>query len=173
MPQSAWTDRTLGFLVADISRLLRRSMDRRLQSLGLTQAQWRAIVYLSRSEGMTQAALAESLEIQPITVTRLIDRMESAGWVERRTHPLDRRAVQLHLTAQSQPILDEMHARAADTLNEATRGIPAREQRELVATLEQVKHNLIAAGGAATAAPHTGSTRHGRARNAKLVRARS
>ena len=120
-------------------------MDRRLQSLGLTQAQWRAIVHLSRSEGMTQAALAESLEIQPITLTRLIDRMESAGWVERRTHPLDRRAVQLYLTPQSQPILEEMHARAADTLNEATRGVTPRAQRQLVATLEQIKHNLIAA----------------------------
>ncbi len=99
MPPSPWTDRTLGFLVSDIARLLRRNMDRRLQSLGLTQAQWRAIVHLSRSEGMTQAMLAESLEIQPITLTRLIDRMESAGWVERRTHPLDRRAVQLYLDA--------------------------------------------------------------------------
>jgi MarR family transcriptional regulator, transcriptional regulator for hemolysin len=172
MPLSPWTDRTLGFLVADISRLLRRNMDRRLQSLGLTQAQWRAIVYLSRSEGMTQAALAESLEIQPITVTRLVDRMESAGWVERRTHPLDRRAVQLYLTAQSQPILEEMHARAADTLNDATRGVASRAQRELVTTLEQIKQNLIAAEGATVAAPHTGSTRHGKPRS-KPVRARA
>jgi MarR family transcriptional regulator, transcriptional regulator for hemolysin len=172
MPPSPWTDRTLGFLVADISRLLRRNMDRRLQSLGLTQAQWRAIVYLSRSEGMTQAALAESLEIQPITVTRLVDRMESAGWVERRTHPLDRRAVQLYLTTQSQPILEEMHARAADTLNDATRGVASRAQRELVTTLEQIKQNLIAAEGATVATPHTGSTRHGKPRS-KPVRARA
>ena len=125
MSPALFTDRTLGFLVSDIARLLRRSMDRRLQSLGLTQAQWRAIVHLSRSEGSTQATLAESLEIQPITLTRLIDRMESAGWVERRTHPLDRRAVQLYLTPQSQPILEEMHARAADTLSEATLGVRA------------------------------------------------
>ena len=173
MPHSPWTDRTLGFLVADISRLLRRNMDRRLQSLGLTQAQWRAIVYLSRSEGMTQVALAESLEIQPITVTRLVDRMESAGWVERRTHPLDRRAVQLYLTQQSQPILEEMHARAADTLNDATRGVAAKAQRQLVATLEQIKQNLIAAEGAKVDAPHTGSTRHGRPRSSKPVRARA
>src|SRR5690348_13823425 len=173
MPASPWTDRTLGFLVADISRLLRRSMDRRLQSLGLTQAQWRAIVYLSRSEGMTQAALAESLEIQPITVTRLVDRMESAGWVERRSHPLDRRAVQLYLTPQSQPILDEMHARAADTLNEATRGVSPREQRQLLATLEHLKHNLVAAETAAASAEPSGIARHGRPRLAKPVRARA
>jgi DNA-binding MarR family transcriptional regulator len=173
MPPVAWTDRTLGFLVNDIARLLRRNIDRRLQSLGLTQAQWRAIVHLSRSEGMTQAMLAESLEIQPITLTRLIDRMESAGWVERRTHPLDRRAVQLFLTEQSQPILDEMHARAAETLSEATRGVAPRAQRQLVATLEQIKQNLVAAESAAAPTAQTGNTRNGRARPGKPIRARA
>ena len=162
MPTALWTDRQLGFLVTDIARLLRRSMDRRLQSLGLTQAQWRAIVHLSRSEGSTQAALAESLEIQPITLTRLIDRMESAGWVERRTHPLDRRAVQLYLTAQSQPILEQMHARAADTLNEATAGVPSRAQRQLIATLERIKHNLVAGESSVASIQLAGITRHGR-----------
>jgi DNA-binding MarR family transcriptional regulator len=172
MPSPVFTDRTLGFLVSDIARLLRRGMDRRLQSLGLTQAQWRAIVHLSRNEGMTQAALAESLEIQPITLTRLIDRMESAGWVERRTHPLDRRAVQLYLTAQSQPILDEMHARAADTMNDATRGVAPRAQRQLIATLVDIKQNLVAAENAALANDISGITRHGRTRS-KSVRARA
>jgi MarR family transcriptional regulator, transcriptional regulator for hemolysin len=173
MPPSLFTDRTLGFLVADIARLLRRSMDRRLQSLGLTQAQWRAIVHLSRSEGMTQAALAESLEIQPITLTRLIDRMQNAGWVERRTHPLDRRAVQLYLTPQSQPILEEMHARAGDVLNEATRGLAPRAQLQLIAALEQIKHNLTAAETGAVTPEQSGTTRHGRTRLAKPVRARA
>jgi len=173
MPSALFTDRMLGFLVADIARLLRRSMDRRLQSLGLTQAQWRAIVHLSRSEGMTQTSLAESLEIQPITLTRLIDRMESAGWVERRTHPHDRRAVQLFLTAQSQPILEEMHARAADTLNEATRGLTARAQRQLGITLEQIKHNLLTAETTAASPEQPGTSRHGRTRLAKPVRARA
>ena len=173
MAPTLFTDRTLGFLVADLARLLRRSMDRRLQSLGLTQAQWRAIVHLSRSEGMTQAALAESLEIQPITLTRLIDRMESAGWVERRTHPADRRAVQLYLTAQSQPILEEMHARAGDTLTEATHGVAPRAQRQLVATLEQMKRNLLAAETTAAQPDQSGTTRHGRTRLAKPLRARA
>lgn len=174
MPPASWHDRMLGFLVADIARLLRRNIDRRLQSLELTQAQWRAIVHLSRNEGMTQTALAESLEIQPITLTRLVDRMESAGWVERRTHPLDRRAVQLFLTPKSEPILEEMHARAAETLNEATRGISPRAQRQLVATLEQIKHNLAAAEAAAASTHLAGSPRHGRAKSHKpAVRARA
>lgn len=172
MPPAAFTDRTLGFLVADIARLLRRNIDRRLQSLDLTQAQWRAIVHLSRSEGMTQAALAESLEIQPITLTRLVDRMESAGWVERRTHPLDRRAVQLFLTTKSQPILEEMHSRATETLNEATRGIAPRAQRQLVAILEQIKRNLVAAEAEAASTHLAGTSRHGRAKSPKPLRAR-
>jgi MarR family transcriptional regulator, transcriptional regulator for hemolysin len=171
MPSAHLTDRTLGFLVSDIARLLRRNMDRRLQSLHLTQAQWRAIVHLSRSEGMTQATLAESLEIQPITLTRLIDRMESAGWVERRMHPLDRRAVQIFLTAQAQPILEQMHSRAADTLSDALRGVSPRAQRQLVATLEQIKHNLAAAEAAAFPKEPAGTVRHGRARP-KALRAR-
>jgi MarR family transcriptional regulator for hemolysin len=153
----------LGLLVSDIARLLRRNMDRRLLALGLTQAQWRAIARLARSEGMTQAALAESLEIQPITLTRLIDRMEKAGWVERRTHPLDRRAVQLYLAPRSQPILDEMHARASETLGEATRGIPASVLKELLETLEDIKRNLVAADSAAAHTQSTGA-RHGRRR---------
>lgn len=150
MPTPFSTDRSLGFLVSDLARLLRRTMDRRLQSLGLTQAQWRALVHLSRSEGLTQAALAESLEIQPITLTRLLDRMQSAGWVERRTHPLDRRAVQLYLAPRSQPILVEMNARATEILSEAMRGIAAGAQKQVLDTLERIKQNVVAAEAAAT-----------------------
>jgi len=162
---------TLGLLVSDTARLLRRNMDRRLQALGLTQAQWRAIARLSRAEGMTQVELAERLEIQPITLTRLIDRLEKAGWVERRTHPLDRRAVQLYLAPRSQPILEEMHARAAETLSEATRGVAASAQKQLLETLERIKHNLVAAESAVTAAHATGNT-HGRRKPAKARTAR-
>jgi len=142
------TGSTLGFLFADIARLLRRNVDRRLQALGLTQAQWRAIARLARNEGMTQIDLAESLEIQPITVTRLVDRMEKAGWVERRRHPHDRRAVQLFLTPRSQPILAEMHARAADTMSDATRGVAAGAQKQLLETLDHIKQNLNEADSA-------------------------
>jgi len=132
-------------LISDVARLQRRSFDRRLQSLGLTQAQWRGIVYIARTEGMSQTALAECLEIQPITVGRLIDRMESAGWVERRSHPADRRAVQLYLTPKSQPILEEIHARAADMMAESLAGIPAAAQKQLFEHLQRIKQNLAIA----------------------------
>jgi DNA-binding MarR family transcriptional regulator len=132
-------------LISDVARLQRRSFDRRLQSLGLTQAQWRAIVNIARTEGMSQTALADCLEIQPITVGRLIDRMQSAGWVERRSHPLDRRAVQLYLTPKSQPILEEIYSRAADMMAECVTGIPAGAQKQLFDNLQRIKQNLATA----------------------------
>jgi DNA-binding MarR family transcriptional regulator len=77
--------------------------------------------------------------------------MAAAGWVERRAHPLDRRALQLYLTPKSQPILEEMHARAADTLADAFSGMPANAQKQLIDALQVVKHNLAAAETASTA----------------------
>ena len=138
-------DRSLGVLISDVAKMLRRSFDRRLQSLGLTQAQWRAIVNISRTEGMSQTALADCLEIQPITVGRLIDRMETAGWVERRGHPLDRRAVQLYLTPKCQPILEEIHARANDMMAECVVGMPATAQKQVFDNLQRIKQNLVTA----------------------------
>ncbi len=142
-------DRSIGFLVNDVARLLRRNFDRRVQKLGLTQAQWRAIAHLSRNEGMTQVKLAECLEIQPITLARLIDRMQAAGWVERRSHPGDRRAVQLYLAPKAQPALDEMETLAADTVADAVAGLGAPAQKRLVECLQRIKHNLAAAETAA------------------------
>ena len=137
-------DRSLGVLITDVARLMRRNFDRRLQSLGLTQAQWRAIVHVARSEGMSQVALAEALEAQPITIARLIDRMEGAGWIERRNDPLDRRAVKLYLTPKCQPILAEIHARAADTIADSVGNMPASTQKQLFENLQRIKQNLVA-----------------------------
>lgn len=132
-------------LITDVARLLRRSFDRRLESLGLTQAQWRALVNIARTEGLSQTALAECLEIQPITVGRLIDRMESAGWVARRSHPADRRAVQLYLTPKSQPIIEEIHSRANDMMAECVGGMSSTAQKQLFEHLQRIKQNLATA----------------------------
>jgi DNA-binding MarR family transcriptional regulator len=157
---------SIGFLIADAARLMRRSVDRRLQSLHLTQAQWRAIFILSRNEGMTQVALADALDIQPISLTRLIDRLESAGWVERREHPLDRRAVQLWLTPKSAPILEQMQARATETLTDALGGLSAGEQQRLADDLRRIKQNLLTAETDSAAGDSIG-------RNSKDVRRNS
>lgn len=134
--------RSTGFLITDVSHLLRRSFNRRVQDLGLTQAQWRAIVHLARAEGMNQAALAEHLEVQPITLARLVDRMQAAGWVERRTDPGDRRAVRLYLTEKCQPILAEMQARATAMLEEALAGVSPAARKHLLEALCKMKQNL-------------------------------
>ncbi len=137
--------RNLGFLVHEVARLMRRRFDRRVQSLGLTQAQWRTLVHLSRCEGMNQAALAEILEIRPITLTRLLDKLQQAGWVERRPDPSDRRMFRLYITEQAQPMLAELQAAAAETRAEATQGLSSAMRRELIDLLCTVKSNLLTA----------------------------
>ncbi|MBT6882724.1 MAG: MarR family transcriptional regulator, partial [Rhodospirillaceae bacterium] len=84
-------ERSLGFLMADVSRLMRKRFDRRAHALGLTRAKWRVLARLRRREGINQTALADILEIEAITMGRHIDRLEENDWVERRPDPEDRR----------------------------------------------------------------------------------
>jgi MarR family transcriptional regulator for hemolysin len=148
VPTKAPWDRSVGFLLADVSRMLRRNFDHRVHDLGLTQAQWRAIAQLSREQGLKQVVLAERLEVKPITLARLIDRLEAAGWVKRRPDPLDRRATRLYLTPKSQPILSDLYERAAETLEEALDGVSPAHRRQLVSILSKMKNNLSAAAEA-------------------------
>lgn len=160
-------------LITDVARMLRRSFDRRLESLDLTQAQWRALVNIARTEGLSQTALAECLEIQPITVGRLIDRMQSAGWVERRSHPADRRAVQLYLTPKSQPIIEEIHSRANDMMAECVAGMPSGAQKQLFEHLQRIKQNLATAETKSEETQANGRTNDvGRTRSPRIRAAR-
>src|SRR3989304_6356059 len=93
-------DRNFGFLVHDVARLLRKEYDRRVRRLGLTRSQWRVVAHLYRNEGVTQTELADILEIEDATLAGLLDRLEAAGWVERRPGGRGRRANRLHLTAR-------------------------------------------------------------------------
>ena len=136
---------SFGFLLADVSRLLRRNFEQRVQALGLTMTQWRAIAHLSRREGINQSVLADLLEVKPITLTRLVDRMEEAGWIERRRDPDDRRAVCLHLTDRVQPILESMHSHVDATHAAAFAGINRKDEETTLKTLAKVKANLHAA----------------------------
>ena len=132
----------LGFLLQDVTRLLRCRFDRIVRETSLTRSQWRAISCLARSEGMSQAALAEVLEIEPITLTRLIDRMQAKGFVERRPHPRDRRSWSLHLTAAARPLLDELETYAAIARAEAFRNVATRDLLALESALGVIKANL-------------------------------
>jgi DNA-binding MarR family transcriptional regulator len=138
-------DQSVGFLVNDVARLLRRNFNRRAQELGLSQARWQALAYLSRQEGVNQVSLAESLEIQPMTLVRLIDRLQEAGLVARRPDPGDRRAFRLYLTAAARPLLDRMWDLAAETRAEAMAGLADDRRQALIESLRHVKRNLVAA----------------------------
>jgi MarR family transcriptional regulator for hemolysin len=164
MPPSSIPEQSIGFLLADVSRLLRRDFDRRVRSLELTQAQWRAIAHLARGDGIRQAALAESLEVKPITLTRLIDRLEAAGWVRRTADPEDRRASLLYLTPKAQPILDQMWARADEARADLLAGVPDSAQDLLVRTLVTMKQNLSEAEAAAARDSNAGTNNHVRRR---------
>ncbi len=137
-------EQSIGFLMHDVSRLMRRNFNRRVRNLGLTQAQWQALALLSKREGINQATLAELMEVQPITLARLIDRLQEAGLIERRPDPSDRRAVRLFLTEAAAPMVREMSERAAETRGEALQGIPPEAQEMMIEALQQMRRNLIA-----------------------------
>ena len=142
MPVRAPSEKRVGYLLADVSRLLRRDFDRRVRDLEITQAQWRAIAQLVRDEGINQVTLAERLEMRPITIARLIDRMQAAGWVKRTTDANDRRASLLFLTPKAKPILDELEVHAEEAVETLLAGIPRSARKSLIETLERMKENL-------------------------------
>ncbi|MCA8929026.1 MAG: MarR family transcriptional regulator [Alphaproteobacteria bacterium] len=144
---------SLGFLVSDVARLLRKNFLRRAQEIGLSQAQWQALAYLSIQPGINQVTLADKLEIQPISLVRTIDRLQEQGLVAREPDPNDRRAVQLVLTDKAQPLLDHMWDLAADTRADAMGDVPQAEYEALITALAQIKQNLISAEGRLVAEP--------------------
>lgn len=135
------TDST-GFLLSDVARLLRRRFDERARAIGVTRAQWRTLTVLSRNEGANQGTLAELLEVEPITLCRMIDRLADAGHVERRRDPGDRRAWNIYLTDRSRPLLDQLRGLAEGVIDGALAGIDTESRARLIATLERLRDNL-------------------------------
>lgn len=142
MPNSYNPDESIGFVLNDVARLLRRNFNRCVQNVGLTQAQWQALAHIARKPGMKQSQLADILEVQPISVARLIDRMEAAGWVERRPDAADRRAINLHLTDKCDPILSKMKKFALEVRARALADIPQQDQQFLMENLLLMRKNL-------------------------------
>ena len=135
-------DRSLGFLLGDSSRLLRKRFDRLARSFGMTRAQWGVIAVLRRDEGINQTAMADIMDIEPITLGRHIDRLEEAGWVERRPDPDDRRAWRIFLTDKLQPVLEEMENIAIEVRNDAMVDFSSMERERFIDDLIRVKSNL-------------------------------
>jgi len=139
-------ERSLGFLLADISRLARKEFDRRVRDLGLTRAQWLFLYYLARQPGCTQSDLAELLQMEKITVSRQAQRLEKAGWIRRGDHAVDARAYQLELTPRAAGMIARLDDRAARLRSDYLQGIPARRRAVLLADLTLIKDNLLRLG---------------------------
>src|ERR1700704_1991284 len=96
------------FFFNDVGRLLRAHAGQQARKFGMTRAQWAVLAHLEYAEGLKQAELAELLDLQPITLTRLVDRLCANGLIERRADPSDRRAQRLYLTAQARPLMNRL-----------------------------------------------------------------
>ncbi len=136
--------REFSFLVKDVARLLRTCADHAVRPCGMTWAQWAVLARVERQEGLKQSELAEHLDIQPITLTRLIDRLCEHGLIERRADPHDRRAKRLYLTAAARPLLDRLWTMGNELLADVLAGVDDAELRELIARLATIRGNLRA-----------------------------
>lgn len=135
-------DENIGTMLAQVSRLMRRSFDERARAIGVTRPQSHVLAILARHEGINQGALAEILEVEPITAGRMIDRLQDGELVERRADPGDRRAWKLHLTPRGNELLDKLRPFALETYEVALDGIGETERAALMATLERIRANL-------------------------------
>lgn len=139
-------EKHLAFLINDVARLLRRAFDQRAQSCGLTRAQWQVISFLFHNEGSNQAAVAEALDVEPITLSRHIDRLEALGYVSRSPDPSDRRARLLRLTDSVKPLLDQMKEIGTEVLTASLTGVDEAETERLIAALTQMRANMAGRG---------------------------
>jgi MarR family transcriptional regulator for hemolysin len=114
----------LGFLLHEVARLLRKRFKQNARDSGLTRSQWQVLTYLARNEGINQKGLAELLEIEPITLGRIVDKFEMLGLIERQPHPTDRRTWLLHLVEAARPKLEEIRELSDVTRREALAGVP-------------------------------------------------
>jgi MarR family transcriptional regulator for hemolysin len=136
------TNRDFGFILGDVARLLRTLADQRAAQFGMTKAKWAVLSRLERFEGIKQAELAEMLDLQPISLTRLLDGLCDHGLVERRPDPDDRRAKLLFLTPAARPLLKRLNAVAEELMDDALAGLDRTEIDSMHAGLSRVKENL-------------------------------
>ena len=141
-PDLNWELR-LGFLVHDVSRLRRRVVDRALKPLGVTRSQWWVLAFLSRSDGMSQVALADELDIGKVALGQLIDRLEKTGFVVRRPDEADRRVKRIHLTKSSHVLIARIRDNVRVTEKEIIEKIDADDLKATVRALRSMKENLL------------------------------
>ena len=135
-------NREFGFILNDVARLLRTYADYKAAQFGITRAQWAVLVRLERSEGLNQTELADVLDLQPITLTRLLDKLSDSGLIERRPDPSDRRAKRLFLTPAARPLLKRLAELGEETMTSTLAGIEHGGIETMVSQLALVKENL-------------------------------
>ena len=132
---------TLPFEISETAHALRKAFDRRAVGMGVTRAQWKVLFRLSRQPGLRQIELADILDIEPITLSRIVDRLEEAGLVERVADPADRRAWRLHVTVRGRPLIAKLRAVADEMISEAFAGIDPKDVEITRAVLGKVREN--------------------------------
>ena len=134
--------------IGETAHALRKAFTRRAASVGVTGAQWKVLFKLTRTPGLRQVELADMLDLEPITLCRIVDRLEEAGLVERTRDPEDRRAWRLHVTAQAEPLMEKLQAVGSLLVEQAFAGIDPKDIEKTRAVLARVREN--AARGAGT-----------------------
>jgi MarR family transcriptional regulator, transcriptional regulator for hemolysin len=139
--------RELGFLLSDVARALRTAVDQRARRIGMTRAQWALLYHIERIKGARQVDLADLMELEPMTVARLIDRLEAAGCVERRPDPADRRAKRIYLTKKAGPMLEQLRAIGDELMAETLGALTPAQRTQLFDLLTTLKGSLMEAAG--------------------------
>jgi MarR family transcriptional regulator for hemolysin len=138
--------RNFGFLISDVARLMRKNFDSRVKEIGLTRSQWWLLNHLFRADGITQAELAETLEIERSSTGKLLDSLELKGWIKRVVDEKDRRSKRVFLTKEVEPIIKKMRG-IAKKVREVSLGKLSSQQDDFVDMLIEIKNNLTKDNG--------------------------
>ncbi len=138
-------NREIAFTIMDVARMLRTYADQRARQFGISRAQWTVLVRIERTEGLKQSELADILDLQPISLTRLLDRLADNGLIERRPDPNDRRANRLYLMPAARPLLEQLADLGTDMMETVLNGLDAKTVERMLGELVTVKDNLRAA----------------------------
>ena len=137
--------REIAFQIMDVARMLRTYADQRARQFGISRAQWAVLIRIERTEGLKQSELAEILDLQPISLTRLLDRLADNGLIERRADPNDRRANRLYLKPAARPMLDQLAELGTDMMESVLAGLEPKTIERMLTDLGLIKDNLRAA----------------------------
>ena len=149
---------TIGGLIHEIDRLVKKRFDRFAETTGMSRAQWYVLAHVSKHEGINQAALADLVGVEPITICRMVDRLEALGLVERRPDPNDRRARLIHMIEAARPGLERTKTAAQAIFAEAIDGFTEEEEVILARLLGRIQTNLLVAIGEIQPAPSSTTT---------------